>query len=105
MKASEIYNYAEVVIWPAIAAVIAIAGWKHSGRSRARFMIAAVVLVIFGASDWFEANTGNEWWHPWWLLLWKASCVIVLLLIGFDAWRKRGISPVTPPREDSTPVG
>ncbi|HEY8665306.1 MAG TPA: hypothetical protein VIL86_01515 [Tepidisphaeraceae bacterium] len=53
-----------------------------------RALPAAGVLVVFGASDWFEAKTDNEWWHPWWLLLWKAACVIALATIAVIAYRR-----------------
>ena len=46
------------------------------------------VFLVFGASDWFEANEDNEWWHPWWLLLWKAACVTALAWLIFTAWRR-----------------
>jgi hypothetical protein len=34
-------------------------------------------------SDLVEARTG-AWWKPWWLFVWKAACV--LLMLG-GAWR------------------
>jgi hypothetical protein len=104
VKAAELYNYAEVVIWPIIGALCAGLGWTQHGRARRRYFIASIVLVIFGASDWFEANTENEWWHPWWLLLWKASCVIALACVLIDAWRHReAINPAAPLRGCSNP--
>ena len=36
-----------------------------------------------------EANTGNEWWHPWWLVLWKAGCVCILLFLLLTTWVRR----------------
>ena len=84
----ELYNYVEVGLWPAIAVVLLGWGLMRKGPARRDAILAAITLIVFGASDWFEANTGNEWWHPWWLLLWKAGCVIVLLLIVLRAWRR-----------------
>jgi len=84
----ELYNYIEVGLWPAIAVVLLGWGLMRKGSARRDAILAALTLIVFGASDWFEANTGNEWWHPWWLLLWKAGCVIVLLLIVLRAWRR-----------------
>ena len=52
-------------------------------RHRARLLAVALTLVVFGASDVAESRTG-AWWRPWWLLVWKAACVI--LLAGFF-WR------------------
>ena len=85
----ELYNYVEVALWPALGVVFFLWGLRRRGSVRRDAMLAAITLLIFGASDWFEANTGNEWWHPWWLLLWKAACVLVLLgLLGL-AWKRR----------------
>ena len=84
----ELYNYVEVGLWPTIALVFLVWGLTRKGAPRRDAILAAITLIVFGASDWFEANTGNEWWHPWWLLLWKATCVVVLLLLVFLAWRR-----------------
>ena len=73
------YNHVEVVLWPLLGVVLAAAGRRKSRPFKAHYLAAAVVLVIFGATDFFEAETGNEWWHPRWLLLWKAACVAALL--------------------------
>src|SRR5215208_188639 len=98
-RAGEIYNYVEVGLWPAIGVVVAIVSLRRGGAARMRGLIAAVTLVAFGASDWAENATG-EWWHPWWLLLWKAACVGVLLTLGLvhirDQRRKSLSSPLPP---------
>ena len=91
---SEWYNYVEVALWPTLGAGVAIVGARHRGAARRDCFLAAGVLAVFGASDWFEANTGNEWWHPWWLLAWKAVCVLALLVLIVKAWQRRaGIQP------------
>lgn len=94
-----IYNYIEVGLWPTIGVVLAIYGLRRRGVVRRDCLLAAGILVIFGASDWFEANTGNEWWHPWWLFLWKATCVLALLGLTVQAYRrrKRAMLIATPP--------
>ena len=69
--------------------ILAVYGLRQCGGIRRDCLLAALVLVAFGASDWFEANTGNEWWHPWWLFLWKAACVLALLTLLALAWRRR----------------
>lgn len=62
---------------------------------RARLLGIAVTLVIFGASDIVESRTG-AWWRPWWLLVWKATCVAAL---GWFAWRYyRGRSGTSGPQ-------
>jgi hypothetical protein len=90
-RLAELYNYVEVALWPALGAVLFVYGWMRRGRRwavRRDCFLAAGVLVLFGASDWFEARTDNEWWHPWWLLLWKAACVIALAAIAVIAYRR-----------------
>lgn len=84
----ELYNYVEVGLWPGIALVLFIWGLGRRGPARRDAIIAAATLILFGTSDWFEANTGNEWWHPWWLLIWKAGCVVILLGVLAIAWKR-----------------
>ena len=88
-ESAQIFNYVEVALWPIMGLALAAQGMRRSGAIRRDYLIAAGVLVAFGASDWFEASTGNEWWKPWWLLLWKAACVIALLALLVIAWRRR----------------
>ena len=96
----EIYNWVEVGLWPAIGVAVAVVALRRGGAARTRGLIAAVTLVAFGASDWAENATGGEWWHPWWLLLWKGACVGVLLTLGLahirDQRRKSLLSPLPP---------
>lgn len=96
---SEFYNYIEVVLWPTLGVVIAVHGVRRAGRTRRDCLLAALVLIVFGISDWFEANTGNEWWHPWWLFLWKAACVLALLAIILQNWRRQRVDQ--PPVRDA----
>ena len=96
-RAGEIYNYVEVGLWPAIGLIVAIVALRRHGPARTRGLVAAVTLVAFGASDWAENATGGEWWHPWWLLLWKGACVGVLLTLGLLAARRsRRAHPPSP---------
>jgi len=94
-RAGEIYNYVEVGLWPAMGVIVAAVALRRRGAARTRGLVAAVTLVAFGASDWIENETGGEWWHPWWLLVWKGGCVGVLLVLGLLAARLR--------RQESTP--
>src|SRR5881398_3162034 len=88
-RVSELYNYSEVFIWSALGATLIAHGLRRRASVRRRSLIAGITLIVFGASDWFEADTGNEWWHPWWLLLWKATCVVVVLVLSILALRDR----------------
>src|SRR6476660_6722708 len=88
-RAGEVYNYIEVGLWPAMGVVVAFVALRSRGPARTRGFLVGATLLAFGASDWAENATGGEWWHPWWLLLWKGACVFVLLTLGFIAWRDR----------------
>jgi hypothetical protein len=39
--------------------------------------VSGAAFVLFGLPDLVEMRTGT-WFSPWWLLLWKVSCVVVL---------------------------
>src|SRR5687767_10733596 len=80
-EAAQTYNTIEIGIWCTIATVVAVVALRRSGAARRDGLIASVVLFLFGLSDYAEIRTGGEWWTPWWLLLWKASCVIALLAL------------------------
>jgi hypothetical protein len=85
---SQAYNYAEVLIWPVMGVVLFAAAARRRGPVRRDFLLAGAVLLAFGASDYAEAENGNRWWEPWWLLLWKAACVAALLAVLGVAWRR-----------------
>jgi hypothetical protein len=74
-------NLIEAAIWFLLALVLAIYALRRERRLRSTLFLIAVTLAVFGGSDLVEARTG-AWWKPWWLLVWKAVCVFVLLL-GF----------------------
>jgi hypothetical protein len=88
-----LYNDFEVVLWSVIGLVLAYQGFRATGPIRRRTLIAAVTFLAFGASDWVEAQTGNRWWHPWWLLLWKAGCLTVFGLLLIGLWRQGRLRP------------
>jgi hypothetical protein len=85
----EIYNYVEIGLWAGIGAVVGALAVRGTGASRRHGLLAAFTLVAFGLSDWAEIKTGGEWWRPWWLLAWKAACVLVLLTLGVLAYRRK----------------
>jgi hypothetical protein len=90
--AADAYNYAEIGIWCAIGTVVAAVAFRRRGAVRRDCLIASAVLYVFGVSDYAEVRAGGEWWTPWWLLLWKASCVFVLLALLLRA-RRRARAP------------
>ncbi|MEM6315778.1 MAG: hypothetical protein AAF743_16945 [Planctomycetota bacterium] len=76
-------NLAEAVVWFVVAAVVA---WRF------RTWALAVILVAFGVSDIVETRTG-AWYRPWWLLVWKAACVIGAIGLIWQARRSRNFDP------------
>lgn len=75
----DIINAIELVWWPLLGIYVAkrtaraiLPAWRWLGG------IAAVTLVLFGLSDAVELYT-KAWWHPWWLLVWKAACINILV--------------------------
>jgi hypothetical protein len=106
-NAAQIFNYIETALWPAMGIVFLFIAVRRQGATRRDCLIAGVTLLIFGASDYFEAENGNEWWRPWWLFLWKAGCVLVLVLLMINAWHRnktkvgRGLPAVAPTPTES----
>ena len=80
-------NLAEAALWGTMAllAIVlaasrrATASYLHT--SRLGLVVLAFTLAAFGASDVVETYTG-AWWRPWWLLVWKAACVLCLGTYG-----------------------
>ena len=73
----KIANLVEAVFWTAIGVVFGIFAIRKINAARQRFAVAGVTLFLFGLSDIVESETG-AWWRPWWLLLWKGVCIIIL---------------------------
>src|SRR5262249_46869908 len=84
---AESFNYAEVGLWSTLGIIAFVIGGRRTGVVRRRFFLAAPVLVAFGVSDWVEARTGNQWWHPWWLLVWKGTCLTILSVLALVSYR------------------
>jgi hypothetical protein len=104
--AAETYNYIEIGIWCAIAVIAAMVALRRTGPARRDGLVASIALVAFGVSDYAEIRTGGEWWRPWWLLAWKATCLAVLLALLLAARRRRRSGAVVPaePARRRTPV-
>lgn len=75
-------NYAEAFLWVAIGVAVSV-----FGRSRARIGLTTA-LIAFGVSDLVETRTG-AWYRPWWLLGWKAACVLAMVVLGAIEIRSR----------------
>ena len=74
-------NLIEAGVWFLLALTLFIYAFRRDRRIRPTLLVLAFTLAVFGGSDLVEARTG-AWWTPWWLFVWKAACVVVLLL-GF----------------------
>jgi hypothetical protein len=94
--ASEFFNYFEVGLWALAAVVLTLHGLRRSGDVRRDCLIGAAALLAFAGSDWAEARTGNRWWDPWWLLAWKAACVMTFLILLVRAARRLRSARQTP---------
>lgn len=70
-------NYIEAVLWGLIGFAFLLAAIKPS-KNRLQYLFLALVFFAFGGSDIVEVRTG-AWWRPWWLLIWKGVCVLVML--------------------------
>ena len=69
-------NLIEGILWLTVSAGFLVALVKRGDR-RAK-LIAACNFAAFGFSDFVETGTG-AWWRPWWLLVWKGVCVMIML--------------------------
>lgn len=85
MDALATFNLVEAAIWALFGVILLGAaarrrpGWRHA-------VVAGAAFLAFGASDLVEVRTGT-WWRPWWLLAWKAGCVVVLAGT-YRSWRR-----------------
>jgi hypothetical protein len=83
-------NYVESCLWAGMGVIALVK--RNSGWSVA----LGLTLVVFGVSDVVEAHTG-AWYDPWWLFLWKAVCVLLILWFGLSVLavqrRKRAAIP------------
>lgn len=83
-----VFNTIEGVLWIAIG-VGFLAGALRKSKSRDLLLTSAILFLGFGASDFVETTTG-AWYRPWWLLVWKASTVVALVVMYVLYRRRRG---------------
>ncbi|MBK8094200.1 MAG: hypothetical protein IPK32_20095 [Verrucomicrobiaceae bacterium] len=82
---ARLFNLGEAALWITIAVVVLI-GLRPPHRLALgtwRWLLP-LAFAVFGVSDVIESRTG-AWWHPWWLLVMKAACVLCFLL----AWMRQ----------------
>jgi hypothetical protein len=71
----KLFNGIEVLLWSAMGLYFL----YRAGSQKCRVsVVAAVGFFAFAGSDAVEIRTG-AWWRPWWLFVWKASCVVLLV--------------------------
>lgn len=66
-------NAIEGMVWIVVAVILIFP--RTNSLHRAECALAAAAFFAFGISDFVEIRTG-AWWEPWWLLAWKAICVV-----------------------------
>jgi len=81
-------NLYEGILWLTVGAGFVISLVKRD--QRVAKLVAACTFVAFGSSDFVEMATG-AWWRPWWLFVWKAACVIMMvgLLVAYLRRQRR----------------
>ncbi len=84
MNFHAVVNTLEAIFWAGIGCVFIWQSLRAKDKPiRTRCRIAAVAFLLFGGSDAVEITTG-AWWRPWWLLLWKAVCLICLVSLYLE---------------------
>ena len=89
-------NYIEGVFWIVVGGLSLLAARQ---RKRPRFGgVLLLIFIVFGVSDWVESTTG-AWYFPWWLLAWKAACIVAVagLLIATKSTATSSPPASTPP--------
>ena len=74
-------NLIEAGVWFVLALVLLVQALRSPGRVRRVLGRLSAAFAVFGISDLIESQTG-AWWRPWWLLVLKGTCLLVLIL-GF----------------------
>lgn len=88
----DLYNQIEPFIWYALAILLVTALRRFSPISER--LCLAFVVAVFGTSDFFESQA---WWTPWWLLVWKAACLVAMVALGTRIGLRTRISKDPPP--------
>jgi hypothetical protein len=83
-----VFNRWESVLWFAFALICACASLPRTAKSPRNLRILAIAFAAFGVSDIVESQTG-AWWRPWWLLVLKTACVLVIARYGWRLWKER----------------
>jgi hypothetical protein len=83
-------NYIEAGLWGLFTLGFIIYSYKQESLiARRKNQITSMIFLLFGLSDIVEVQTG-AWWKPWWLFLWKASCVLGFIICFCDFLKNQG---------------
>jgi len=70
-------NWLEAGLWLGVSLILLGKALKARTDVRRVLLTLAAAFLVFGISDVIESQTG-AWWRPWWLLLLKGGCILVL---------------------------
>ena len=73
------FNFYEGVFWIVLGFVLFTAAYKQfSSKVQKLFLVAGILFLIFGVSDFVEMNFAIL---PWWLWLWKGINLVGLVAV------------------------
>lgn len=104
MTVTDGINVFEVVWWIGCGVAVGAKSLRAKPPYRKRGLLSAVTLILFGLSDVVELQTG-AWWKPWWLLVWKALCIDILVVCAIIHFRNRAASGAVSADEAVVPSG
>jgi hypothetical protein len=90
-------NYLEAGLWGLMGVGFGIYATLPRTTKRAAPVVAAATFLMFGLSDLVEAQSG-AWWRPWWLLVWKVTCVSILIALLIRRVVTRASRPCADPQ-------
>ena len=100
MSATEIVNWGEVFLWPAIGLLCLVFAIKRKRRADKSLWVLGATFILFGLSDFIELKTG-AWWTPLWLLFLNAFCIAIFVTIGVRHLRRTSRSGVSKDRSST----
>ena len=86
-----VFNLCEGILWISLAVGFVLVWWRKR-RNTDLMVTSGLLFTMFGISDFVEIKTG-AWYKPWWLLVWKASTLLGLVVV-FVLFRKRRRQPL-----------
>jgi hypothetical protein len=93
-----VFNLCEGLLWIGIG-IGCVVRLVRVRQNRDVISAGSLLFLAFGISDFVEIHTGG-WYKPWWLLLWKASCLAGFVVV-YGLFRARR----TPRAEELTMAG